>query len=433
MLRRGFGFGLFASAAVTWSCRPEQQPCASCQAVASPSGSAPVSAAGAIRIGFCGDGVWDPDREECDDGSSCRDGRDCSDDRLRCQSNAPSACQPRSQDGCSDQCTLEPGFVCREGRDCQQTSSSSAETANDEPGALGGPDAGIPLAQGSAASPDTGLLGASPRLERCRRPSFRAPELLTGIDDQLDLWAPSLASDGRTLFFAANTQGTLERIFFATRSGLGLQFSAATLLANVDSGSGDGTPVLSADGLRLYFYSRREGGSGDRDLWFSTRPDAAADFGAPSRFGAVNSSSIDHLPWVSADELTLLYVSTRAGGFGQSDIWFAKRSARSDDFPEPELFSALSSNDDEGRAVETRDGKLVVFTSGRAGGQGDLDLWLALRDDGDEFVEPVNLSVLNSPSLDVDPFLSADERELFFSSNRAGRAQIWRSLLDCDG
>jgi len=45
---------------------------------------------------------------------------------------------------------------------------------------------------------------------------------------------------------------------------------------------------------------------------------------------------------------------------------------------------------------------------------------------------PINLSELNSPALDVDPFLTADERELFFSSNRNGSAQIFRSRIACD-
>src|SRR6185295_5286028 len=79
------------------------------------------------------------------------------------------------------------------------------------------------------------------------------------------------ASDERTLFVAANEPGLQEHIYFATRVGSSAQFSQLTLLANVDSGSGDGTPLLSADGRTLYFYSRRPGGSGDRDLWFARR------------------------------------------------------------------------------------------------------------------------------------------------------------------
>ena len=434
MLKRGFGFGWFASVAAAASCTSGEQTCPTCgAAVANAADSAASSVAGTIRVGFCGDGIWDPEQEACDDGSSCRDGRDCSDDRLRCQSTSASACQPRSGDGCSDQCTLEPGFVCQGGHDCHALAVMSVETPSAGPELRASPDAGVPLAEGNGASPNTGSLRAPPRAEHCQHPNFQAPEPLTGLDEQLDLWAPSLASDGRTLFFAANTQSTVERIYFATRTGRSSQFSAATLLASVNSGAGDGTPVLSLDGLRLYFYSRRAGGSGDRDLWFASRPDVAADFDAPSRFGATNSPALDHLPWLSSDELTLLYVSTRSGGLGQSDVWFAKRATRSEDFPAPELFSTISSSSDEGRAVESSDGRLVVFASARPGGQGSQDLWFATRDDNEsEFAEPTNLSVLNSPSLDVDPFLAADERELIFSSNRSGRTQIWRALFECD-
>jgi hypothetical protein len=411
--------------------------CPTCgQTLASESDRAAASAAAASHVGFCGDGVWDPAREECDDGSACGDGRNCTDDRLRCQSTSASACQPRSLDGCSAQCTVEPGFACREGRACAALGPSVSEAppllgVQSPPGAS---DAGTPPSKGARLSPDTRLPGAlAVRPARCRQPSFRAPELVGGLDASLDLWAPSLASDGRTLFVAANQQGLLEHIFFATRVGRSTQFSALTLLASVDSGSGDGAPVLSADGLTLYFYSTRAGGSGDRDLWFALRPDGAADFGAPSRFGVINSGAADHLPWLSSDELTLMYVSTRAGGLGQSDVWLAQRQRRGDDFGEPELFSAISSSAEEGRAVASSDGNFVLFVSNREGGQGGLDLWFSTRDDSaEEFDAPANLSELNSPSLDVDPFLSADERELFFSSNRNGRSQVWRSLIDCE-
>jgi Tol biopolymer transport system component len=434
MSSQGLVFARLASVGVLWSCMAaEEAACPTCSdALASDSAPGATPAPPAQHVGFCGDGVWDPEREQCDDGSACHDGRDCTHDRLRCLSSSESACQPRSADGCSDQCTVEPGFSCPNGRDCRALDPAVSET----PALLAGPSGEAPEAAAPhpvPGTPDTRPPAGGPgRPERCREPSFRAPELLRGLDAHLDLWAPSLASDGRTLFLAANEPGLPEHIYFATRVGRSTQFSAPTLLANVDSGSGDGTPQLSADGRTLYFYSRRPGGSGDRDLWFATRPDAAADFGAASRLGATNSAAVDHLPWVSADELKLLYVSTRAGGLGQSDIWLARRERPSDDFGEPDLFSSISSAADEGRAVESSDGNLVLFASARGGGQGGLDLWLALREDNDEeFGAATNLSVLNSPSGDVDPFLSDDERELFFSSDRNGRPGLWRALIDC--
>jgi len=435
MSSRVLGFAQLASVWALSGCvAAKQGACPTCsETLAGESAPGPTPAPPAQHLGFCGDGVWDPEREECDDGSACLDGRDCTKDRLRCLSSSESACQPRSSDGCSDQCTVEPGYRCRDGRDCRAIAPGVVETPPLLSVSSG--EAADAAAPGQApGSPDTRQpfrgLG---RPERCEQPSFRAPELVTGLDANLALWAPSLASDGRTLFVAANEPGLQEHIYFATRVGSSAQFSQLTLLANVDSGSGDGTPLLSADGRTLYFYSRRPGGSGDRDLWFARRPDAAADFGAASPLGAINSGALDHLPWVSADELKLLYVSTRAGGLGQSDIWLATRDRPSDDFGEPDLFSTISSSADEGRAVESSDGRLVLFASARGGGQGGLDLWLATRQDTrEEFGAPTNLSVLNSPSGDVDPFLSADERELFFSSNRNGRSAVWRSLIDCN-
>jgi hypothetical protein len=435
MFKRDLGLGLVAGLLLL-GCASSKQPCATCKAAQvaedMPPFSAPASSA--PRAG-CGDGVWDPATEECDNGSACRDGRDCTNDRLRCSATSEAACAPRSGDGCSETCTIERGFDCPDGGNCTPTPIAEAPLFSGPAAPPDVFDAGV--ATPVASTPETGP-GAPGGPGRCRRPSFAAPELVTGFDTELDLWAPSLSSDGLTLFCAANTQITPERIFFATRAPGSSEFSALTLLASLASGFGDGSPLLSFDGLTLYFYSRRPGGSGDRDLWFALRGDPAAQFGAVYHFGTVNGPSLEHLPWLSRDELTLLYVSTRAGGLGQSDVWFSSRASRGDEFGPPELVRSLSSSADEGRAVVSDDGKLVIFASARDGGQGGQDLWLATRAGGGgddalgELDPPINLSVLNSSALDVDPFLTADERELFFSSTRNGPAQIFRSRITCD-
>src|SRR6185436_1704440 len=227
-------------------------------------------------------------------------------------------------------------------------------------------DAGVPLVSGNNPGP--------PPKEDCPQLRFGVPELLTGnkpaAAPDLDVWAPSLSNDGSTLWFALSTQPSVEYICYATRADRGSVFSEAKVLVNVNSGSGEGAPVLSNDGLRLYFYSRRPGGSGDGDLWWATRASRSADFEAPSRFVVPNSAGLDHLPWLSPDELTLLYVSTRADGLGEADVWVARRAQLSSDFGAPELFTAISTNLDEGRAVESRDRGWVVFASARDGGQG---------------------------------------------------------------
>jgi len=430
MFKRDFSFGLVAG--LLLGCTSSKQPCATCRAAQVAEDAPPFSVPASVvpRGGFCGDGVWDPATEECDDGSACRDGRDCTSDRLRCSTSSEAACAPRSRDGCSETCTIERGFDCPDGGNCSPTPIAEAPLFSGPAVSPDLFDAGPP-----ASTPETGP-GAPGGPGRCRRPSFAAPELVTGFDTDLDLWAPSLSSDGLTLFCAANTQLTPERIFFATRAAGSAEFSELSLVGGLASGLGDGSPLLSFDGLTLYFYSRRPGGSGDRDLWFAPRADPSAQFGAIYHFDSVNGASLDHLPWLSRDELTLLYVSTRAGGVGRSDVWFSRRASRGDDFDPPQLVSSLSSSADEGRAVVSNDGKLVIFASERSGGQGGQDLWMTTHAGGGDNLgqldPPINLSELNSPALDVDPFLTADERELFFSSNRNGSAQIFRSRIACD-
>src|SRR5262249_1063637 len=154
---------------------------------------------------------------------------------------------------------------------------------------------------------------------------------------------------------------------------------------------------------------------GDRDLWLATRPNLAAEFANPRPLPGINTNALDHLPWVSADELTLLFVSARNGSLGESDIWIGTRLVRGTSFGEVRPPEGVNSDRDEGRAVMSGDGKTLFFSSARDGGRGSYDLWTATRADTNAgFGLPRNLVDLNRSSRDIDPYLSADERELWF-------------------
>jgi hypothetical protein len=294
-------------------------------------------------------------------------------------------------------------------------------------GAPGMPDLGGPAADAGVAPVADCVLGA-----------FQPPEPLTGLEQAAnpaqvgELWAPSLSAEGSTLFFAIGVPGVDEQIASATRGGRGTAFGPG-VLARINSAGEDGTPLLSADGRSLYFYSTRAGGLGNRDVWLATRADASAEFAAATLLAGVNGPDLDHLPWVSQDELTLLWVTNRSGGMGQLDIWSARRSLRGDGFSNIAPLNGVNSTLNEGRAVLSNDELTIYFASERPGGLGTLDLWVATRQDrAGTFSQVTNLASLNSSSLDQDPVLSADERELIFSSGRDGRIRLWRSVRDCE-
>ena len=96
------------------------------------------------------------------------------------------------------------------------------------------------------------------------------------------------------------------------------------------AGANDAGPSLSRDGRVMYFWSfgpTRPGISPLSDLWVSTREHVRDPWSPPVPVGAPISTPDGGTiqPSLSKDGRTLLYVSTRPGGFGGQDIWMSTR------------------------------------------------------------------------------------------------------------
>ena len=130
---------------------------------------------------------------------------------------------------------------------------------------------------------------------------------------------PFIRGSANEIWFVATGPDTTIDVYRATRQGA--QYNA-TAVAEINSDSGDYTPVISFDGRTIYFASDRPGGSGGLDIWSATRPAANGTFGKPSIVPNVNSPDNDAPGWVSADGCRL-YISRQ--GVGTQDIWVATR------------------------------------------------------------------------------------------------------------
>ena len=120
------------------------------------------------------------------------------------------------------------------------------------------------------------------------------------------------------LVFASERTGA-SRIYRAPRTGS--VFGAATEISELASGDEfDSDPVLSADGLTLYFASTR--GVADIDVLVATRPTTSSEFGAPRRLANVNTPNTDAPSWISVDQCRLYISSDRAG---TPDLYVATR------------------------------------------------------------------------------------------------------------
>jgi len=259
---------------------------------------------------------------------------------------------------------------------------------------------------------------------------FDEAQPITGLEFNESVFGPSLSTDGRTLYFSAYADGE-QQIYAASRDARGAAFADVRELPLVNSPASDGSPFISANGERLYLFSERIGGVGGRDVWISQRE--GAGFSAPELLGSINSPATELLPWLTTDELSLIFVSNRNGGQGGADLWVATRDDTDDEFGAPVNLSDLGSTENEGRAVLSADGRTAFFSSDRAGGRGGPDLWVATREARRQpFSAPRNLSSLNSPANDQDVALSSDDTELFFASSRGGTSALWRAERLCE-
>ena len=197
----------------------------------------------------------------------------------------------------------------------------------------------------------------------------------------------------------------------------------------VNVGQYDCCASISSNGLELYFMSKRGDGYGQSDIWVAKRLTTNDPWDQAVNLGPlINTSAWDGTPCVSSDGLELYFDSDRPGGYGSSDIWVATRSSLEDPWGEPiNLGPTVNSSALECAACVSNDGLLLFFSEDyggpkRPGGFGQADIWATRRASVTApWGVPMNLGpTVNSPSYDVGPKLSPDGSTLYFTSERPG-------------
>jgi tetratricopeptide (TPR) repeat protein len=113
---------------------------------------------------------------------------------------------------------------------------------------------------------------------------------------------------------------------------------------------------------------------------------------------------------------------------------FADTADRKDEYAiSPPPFSSPMKPEEGDVSVYFFNDSVLLFASRRAGGFGGLDLWIAQKADS-TWGDPLNLGAsINSPYDETTPFLSADGRSLWFSSNRIssmGGLDVFKAVFD---
>jgi WD40-like Beta Propeller Repeat len=196
--------------------------------------------------------------------------------------------------------------------------------------------------------------------------------------------------------------------------------------AQINSPGTDASPLVTPDGLQLYYGSDREGGLGGLDLWMSTRATTDDEWAEPVNLGEpFNTPDWDAGPSLSADGLDLYFARMVYEGEYPGDLWVAKRASTDEPWGEPTnlgptvncmLFCF-------GPCISPDSLTLFFYSDG----SGTADVWMTTRPTpADSWAAPVNLGApVNNESWDYWPHLTADGLVMLFCSDRDGTEDIW--------
>lgn len=188
-----------------------------------------------------------------------------------------------------------------------------------------------------------------------------------------------LRGDDKELFFQRTVPQASTKIYRALRVNVSDSFDTPSPPLNINDASAavvDANPWISADGLTLYMTSTR---NGTYDIFKATRTVITGDFGTPVAVGELNSTAVDDAPVLSADGLEIFFASNRPNA-NRNDIWHATRSSTNDGFGAPSKVAELSGDTTEDYPNWiSPDRCTILFTSDRTGGNGGYDIWMAKR------------------------------------------------------
>ena len=231
---------------------------------------------------------------------------------------------------------------------------------------------------------------------------------------------------------------------FRRAAGVGEWSAPVWLGPVVNSVARDWRPVMSDDGLRLYFHSNRDGGVGGYDIWVSRRAGRACPWEAPVNVGTpINSASNDGDASFSPGGRLMFFSSEGHGSVGAGDILVARRSPGSaEEWEAPQaLGPEVNTTDHESNPafVASENGGTLYFERGLAANNLISNIYkVGIASDGSVQGSPVIVTELAAPGLLAPhaPSVSSDGRYMVFWSNSVGtpppagsvgQADVWES------
>lgn len=252
-----------------------------------------------------------------------------------------------------------------------------------------------------------------------KTPKIFAPEIIC-LENRFESRG-AFSSDGKCFYFTVvNNNFTSQKIFCSEfRKGIWSKPDTASFSKRFNNHE----PFISKDNKKLYFSSDREKDSlqNKKDLFVTEKVKGV--WTKPDKLNSPINSEYAELFFNQSKNGNIYFTSNRPGGIGQWDIYCVKSNNGKYDKLE-----------NIGRPINqlyawdpciAPDESYLIFGSGRADGYGQSDLYISFNNNG-AWTEPKNLGdKINTKANEFGPFLSPDNKFLFFCRHDGNKGDIY--------
>ncbi len=197
----------------------------------------------------------------------------------------------------------------------------------------------------------------------------------------------------------------------------------------VNTAGAEDSPFITPDGNTLYFFftpdvrvpPEKQVLDGVTGIYVSKKVNGA--WSNPERVVLQDSGklSLDGCEFIQGD--SMWFCSAREGYAGVHLFTAKLRGGKWQDW---EHIDDKLSGYEVGEMHLSSNGNELYFHSPRAGGKGQLDIWVSKKTNGD-WQAPENLKAVNTPESEGWPFVSQDGQELWFTRFYMGSPGVFRS------
>jgi peptidoglycan-associated lipoprotein len=288
---------------------------------------------------------------------------------------------------------------------------------------------------------DLGVESCEKALEWIKFPSGYTVEELKFVNSKLDDFSPAYArEDYRVLFFTSSREETTGKsetgvsgqgftdIFESTLDRKGKWSTPVPLPENINTEYDEGAPAFNKDYNRMYFTQCQVRDKKSTGCAILVAERKNEEWEKVKSLDISEDSIVIAHPAISADELTLYFVSDMKGssagsdGKPSKDIWMVTRTGIGSDFGDPvNLGSPINTPDEEAFPYVHPDGTLYYSSNGN-GGMGGYDIFKAKKNEAGTWeIENMRYPV-NSSADDFGICFEANREAGFFSSSRTGKS-----------